>query len=287
VKGIFKSSLCLNPEFATTRGLVTEPPDGLQVLPSAANHREQGGLRTKGYYKTSHPENSLITIITVVYNGKAHLEETILNVIHLPYENVEYIIIDGGSTDGTIDLIREFEGCIDYWVSEPDGGLYDAMNKGWKIAGPEGAILFLGAGDKILRLPGDFEPLKKHRVLFGKVQLGTSRVFQSRVNWMLKFANTLHHQALLIPKTLNVEPPFDTRYKLYADFDFNLRLIKKGVDWQYDQDFLAFAMPGGASRIYSAEAFKIAKNNFGIIFGALAFFFFLYQKSKEFFAQPK
>ena len=71
----------------------------------------------------------LITVITVVFNGVETLEETIKSIINQIYPNVEYIIIDGGSTDGTIDIIKKYEDSIDYWVSEPDKGIYDAMNK--------------------------------------------------------------------------------------------------------------------------------------------------------------
>ncbi len=76
----------------------------------------------------------LISIITVVYNGEKYFEQTILSVINQTYKNIEYIIIDGGSTDGSIDIIRKYKDNISYWVSEPDNGLYDAMNKGIKIA---------------------------------------------------------------------------------------------------------------------------------------------------------
>ncbi|MFV9924546.1 MAG: glycosyltransferase [Francisella endosymbiont of Hyalomma scupense] len=76
----------------------------------------------------------LITVITVVYNGEAYLEKTILSVINQTYESVEYIIIDGGSTDGTIDIIKKYESKINYWISEAYNGIYDAMNKGIKLA---------------------------------------------------------------------------------------------------------------------------------------------------------
>jgi glycosyltransferase involved in cell wall biosynthesis len=89
----------------------------------------KAGLRSKGYFKKSYNNKPLISVITVVLNGKKYLEETIKSVLNQTYDNIEYVIIDGGSTDGTIDIIKKYEDKIDYWVSEPDNGIYDAMNK--------------------------------------------------------------------------------------------------------------------------------------------------------------
>ena len=88
----------------------------------------------------------LITVVTVVYNGVEFLEKTILNVLGQDYPNIDYIIIDGGSTDGTLDIIRKYEDKISKWISEPDQGIYDAMNKGIKLATGEW-INFMNAGD--------------------------------------------------------------------------------------------------------------------------------------------
>jgi glycosyltransferase involved in cell wall biosynthesis len=85
-------------------------------------------------------------VITVVLNGEKTLEETIKSVISQTYPNVEYIIIDGGSTDGTLDIIKKYEDYIDYWVSEPDKGIYDAMNKGIVISFGEW-LNMLNSGD--------------------------------------------------------------------------------------------------------------------------------------------
>ncbi|TVR02186.1 MAG: glycosyltransferase, partial [Desulfovibrionales bacterium] len=117
--------------------IVNKPEDKFETvlfLPEGENRTGQGGLRTQGLFKHSLPDKPLITVITVVLNGAKHLEETILSVLNQTYDNVEYIIIDGGSTDETLDIIRKYEHAIDYWVSEKDEGIYDAMNKGIKCA---------------------------------------------------------------------------------------------------------------------------------------------------------
>jgi glycosyltransferase involved in cell wall biosynthesis len=88
----------------------------------------------------------LISIITAVYNGDKYLEQTIQSIINQTYENIEYIIIDGGSTDGTLDIIKKYEDKINYWVSEKDKGISDAFNKGVKIANGD-YINFQGDGD--------------------------------------------------------------------------------------------------------------------------------------------
>ena len=78
--------------------------------------------------------NVKVSIITVVYNSVDTLEQTIKSVINQSYKNIEYIIVDGGSTDGSIDIIKKYDKDIQMWVSEPDNGIYDAMNKGIKLA---------------------------------------------------------------------------------------------------------------------------------------------------------
>jgi glycosyltransferase involved in cell wall biosynthesis len=92
------------------------------------------------------PHSNKLSIITVVFNGKTYLKETIQTVKAQTYTDIEYIVIDGGSTDGTIDIIKSNLDRIDYWISEPDKGLYDAMNKGIKKA-TGNWVCFLNAGD--------------------------------------------------------------------------------------------------------------------------------------------
>ncbi|MBD3842980.1 MAG: glycosyltransferase, partial [Campylobacterales bacterium] len=131
------NTICLDEKYSTTRLLckivndeclmLNGDEDNSKLLPMGENRKGEGGLRTKGYFKKSYEDKPLISIITVVYNGEKYLEETIQSVINQTYDNVEYIIIDGGSNDGTLDIIKKYEDRIDYWVSERDKGIYDAM----------------------------------------------------------------------------------------------------------------------------------------------------------------
>lgn len=146
-----------NKLYATTRRLIAQKPNCFDVVdengnltllktPDSSQKVDEGGLRLQGFYKTGDSKDPLITIITVVYNGADYLEETIKSVIEQKFDNVEYIIIDGASTDATREIIRKYEHAIDYWVSEPDKGMYDALRKGFKIA--SGNLMgYLNAGD--------------------------------------------------------------------------------------------------------------------------------------------
>lgn len=105
-----------------------------------------GGLRNKGITKKSKDGKPLVSIITPVFNGKLFLAETIESVIRQTYENIEYIVIDGGSTDGSVSIIKKYEKYLAYWVSEKDNGQADAINKGWKIS--QGSVLaYLNSDD--------------------------------------------------------------------------------------------------------------------------------------------
>jgi glycosyltransferase involved in cell wall biosynthesis len=135
--------ICLDATYSTTRLLTREkavsedPPvskiQSMLFLPPAPDRQGEGGLRTRGYFKHSLPGKPLLSVITVVLNGEQHLQETIQSVINQTYDNVEYIIIDGGSTDGTVGILKKYEDKIDYWLSEPDNGVYDAINKGLEL----------------------------------------------------------------------------------------------------------------------------------------------------------
>jgi glycosyltransferase involved in cell wall biosynthesis len=213
-----------------------------------------------------------ISVVTVVKNGASHLEETILSVIEKKTTaEIDYLVIDGGSTDGTTDIIRKYAAHISYWVSEPDSGIYDAMNKGWAAAADDSFILFLGAGDRIISLPKTMNFFNQKDVVYGSVRMGENTVFKARADFHLKLYNSLHHQALLVSKALHPDPPFNCSYLVYADFDFNQRLKKNGANFVYSPDFIGYARPGGVSdRPCFSESLHIVSVNFGFFWSSLA-----------------
>ena len=183
----FCNSFCLNNKYSTTRVVTKEQPriendpsSKVQTTlfsPSTPQRQGEGGLRTKEYFKGSFNDKPLVSVITIVFNGHKHLEQTIQSVLNQSYDNVEYIVIDGGSTDGTLDIIKKYEHAIDYWVSEPDSGISDAFNKGI-IASTGKWVNFMNCADTFAS-PDAVEDFISHvdynaDVIFGKANVADS-----------------------------------------------------------------------------------------------------------------
>ena len=184
-----------------------------------------------------HPQSS---IITVTYNAGAVLEDTIQSVITQTYRNVEYIIVDGGSKDHTLDIINRYREHIHTLVSEPDKGLYDAMNKGIRLATGD-YLCFLNAGDELHE--DDTLQLMVHSitgtelpdVLYGETAIVDEEGHFLRMrrlsapenlNWKsFKDGMLVCHQAFFPRREL--AEPYDLRYRFSADFDWCIRIMKK------------------------------------------------------------
>ena len=190
---------------------------------------QNGGLRTKGITKIGTPEHPLITVVTVVYNGAATLEQTILSVVNQTYDNVEYIIIDGASTDCTLDIVKKYEDKIDYWQCEPDGGIYDAMNKGIGLATGEW-INFMNSGDSFASftvLGSVFSACVKHSdVIYGNWCFN-DKVYRPKALFKLPIRLPFCHQAVFVRKNSLTKTLFDVSYKLIADEVFFYTMYKK------------------------------------------------------------
>ena len=240
--------ICLDEKYSMTKLVTKEKPEianklvdkfeMILFLPENKSRKGEGGLRTKSYFKKSYEDKPLISIITVVYNGEKYLEETILSVINQTYDNVEYIIIDGGSTDGTLDIIKKYEEKIDYWVSEKDKGIYDAMNKGVTLCSGE-IIGIVNADDFIYNetLQNVKDALVKYEMFtYGTLDLAheNGEVFDKAYSLGLEnIKYKIFKQMPFLHPTMFVKKEvykrvglYDVQYKLSADYDFTLRLIE-------------------------------------------------------------
>ena len=187
--------------------------------------------------------NPKITVITVCYNAVDTIEKTILSVTNQTYQNIEYIIIDGASTDGTVDNIRKYADNIAYFVSEPDKGIYDAMNKGINIATGDW-INFMNSGDSFHELT-TIEKIfsqtynEEIGVVFGdaymvrKGEIGN--IYISNPFWVSKVpyksGKGICHQSMFIKRNLLCEFPFDKNYSICADFKQAYDIYNKG--WNF------------------------------------------------------
>jgi hypothetical protein len=193
---------------------------------------------------------SPIAVVIVCRNAREALARTLDSLRALADPRLSVIVIDGASGDGTAEWLS---GCLDFphWsCSEPDQGIFDAMNKGWRRAPANAYVIYLGAGDHLLKLPAD-EGLRDPQghpvpLVIGDCQTG-SGWFHSRWTRELRWRNTAHHQAMLVHKSVHPEPPFDASLQVYADWDFNLRLWHQGVQALHTSELRASAEPGGAS----------------------------------------
>lgn len=176
----------------------------------------------------------VMTVVTVVRNGEHYLEKTIQSVIDQTYDAVELIIIDGGSTDGTLDIIRRYDPQIEYWSSEPDKGIYDAMNKGIDRATGEW-IIFLNAGDMfadidilsniIKDIPSDAEIVYgDHQEVYGNGYSAT-RV-ASTISDLWK-GMPFSHQAMFVKTSLLRQRRFNVSSRISADYEFIYMLYQQ------------------------------------------------------------
>ena len=178
----------------------------------------------------------LISIITVVYNSGKTLEKTILSVINQTYQQLEYIIIDGGSTDNTIDIIKKYDKKITYWHSEPDEGIYDAMNKGLTHVHGDW-IYFLGADDILHNTLHFIAPqLQKNNIIYygNVIMIPSLKRYCGKINKFTILKRNICHQAIFYPKKVFEQKNFNTKYQIYADYAFNLECMSnKHYQYQY------------------------------------------------------
>lgn len=221
----------------------------------------------------------LISIITVVYNGEKFLAQTIQSVLDQTYSNIEYIIVDGGSTDGTLGIIKEYERNISYWVSEPDKGLYDAMNKGIRLAKGEiigminsddwfepEAVQFIV--DTALKFPD-----KKifHGDRYDVLEDGSKRVkpFHPSKFKFIYYGMTYNHPSMFVHRDIYKMMQYNTSLKALSDYEFVLKnfLNHPEVLKYIQKSYVNYRLDGLSGTMSTKKILKegyIARRNAGL-----------------------
>ena len=206
-------------------------------------------------------KSPLFSIITVTYNAARWLEQTFLSVLSQSYPHIEYIVVDGGSTDGTVDIIKQYESGIACWISEPDKGIYDAMNKGVQRATGD-YVWFINAGDTLytadtVQRVVSFVQRRKQQpdILYGETNivnekgesLGLRRLrAPKRLSWKsFRMGMLVCHQSFVVKRS--VAPLYDLQYRYSADFDWCIRCMKQADRLANTRLVLSNFLDGGTS----------------------------------------
>ena len=231
----------------------------------------------------SHKHHPKVSIITIVFNGQKSIERTIKSVLAQRYPNIEYIIIDGGSTDGTIDVIKKYRDRIAYWMSEPDKGIADAFNKGLRQAKGE-IIGFINSDDwynedTVSKVVPHFE---RYSVVYGDVQFWDNGKKQERTFGNHKKLNqgmTIAHPAVFVKKEVYEKfGGFNISFKIAMDYEFIAKLYHNGISFFNIDTVIVNMNVGGLSDRKWVQAFleerKVKERYQGKM---LSYYFFLKQ----------
>lgn len=216
------------------------------------------------------------SIITVCLNAKDGLKRTLHSIEQQIFDNFEWIIVDGGSTDGTVDIVRDHP-CVNHLISEPDEGIYDAMNKGIKISSGE-YLLFLNAGDWLYnkKTLSDVEEHLKTDIVTGNLAvIDNSGVISLRkydackIDKKYLYNKTLPHQSTFIKKNLFYEYGlYCNEFKIKGDHDFFARVFSREISFSFSSVCIAFFCLDGLSfrmkksRLFNHELVLVRKRNF-------------------------
>ena len=236
----------------------------------------EGGLRIKNIIKKTQSNKPLVTIVTAVLNGEKYLEECILSLHAQKYENYEHIIIDGGSSDRTLEIIKKYEDKIDYWYSKKDKGIYDAFNKGMQLANGE-YIGFLNSDDyyssnTIELLENYINKYPEKDFFFGAVKKHWGILYgykPYKIHWSWGFYSSHSTGFFIKTKAAKKVGLYNLNYKYSSDYDYFFRMIVKeklkGIGTKKDEIFGTFRRGGYSSQIkfydHFMEEIKIRLDN--------------------------
>ncbi len=236
----------------------------------------------------------LVSIVTVCLNSEKHLEQAIKSVLNQSYPNIEYLIIDGGSKDKTTSIIKKYEDHLAYWVSEPDKGIYDAMNKGISHASGE-IIGILGSDDwyqerAVELIVKEYLKDKGAGVFLGDIVLVAKNGNFRRVDGTPELIGTyqwsrVNHPTCFIKKEIYQKYKYDLNFKICSDYDLLLKLYFARIKFHYLNEPLVYWRTGGVSSSYATllENYNIRKKYFGKRYKIHIFLSFLTRIIKRFF----
>lgn len=208
-------------------------------------------------------KSPLVSIITVTYNAVSTIEKCILSVNRHKMDDIEFIVIDGASTDGTVNLLEKHNDKIDVWISEPDSGIYDAMNKGLDRASGD-YVYFLGGDDILLNIPRG--KLGGVDMLFGSVDCGTWKFRHihpvQRLIERMRYRNAIHPQGTFYRRS-NIR--YSLEYRFCSDYLYNYDNLTASVEVGYTDASIALFCTQGASAGVAAkmEILRIVKEKNG------------------------
>lgn len=210
--------------------------------------------------------NPKLTVITIVYNNVKAIERTILSVLGQSYQNIEYIVIDGASGDGTLEVINRYADRLAKVISEPDAGIYDAMNKGLALATGD-YLLFMNSGDEIYdtqTVQSVFATAPSADIYYGETEmydenwqsLGQRRHRAPKhFDWRgFRYGMNISHQAIYVKRAL--AQPYNLQYKYSADIDWIIKIAKKSSSIVNTHRYVAKYLVGGMSKQKHWESLK-------------------------------
>lgn len=255
--------------------------------------KSEGGFRKEEFQATQGSARSpLVSVITVVFNNSDYIEKTILSVLNQTFRDKEYIIIDGASTDGTLEIIEKFDQKIDFWQSQADKGIYDAMNKGLSLA--KGTyVLFLNSGDLFSDdyvLENVFSKAEQDAdIYYGETNLvnGSGEILGTRsdlstrklplkLTWKdMKYGMVVSHQSIFVRRS--IAPVYDLKYRYSADIEWVIESLKRSRKTIHTHTVISNYLIGGLSIKHQKrswqERFDIFARQFGLISAIFSHFF--------------
>jgi len=228
--------------------------------------RRLGGTRTA----PASGNRKRVTVVTVVFNAADSIEDTLLSVIRQSHDEIEYIVVDGGSTDGTLPIIRKHDAHIDLWISAKDNGIYHAMNKGVELSSGDW-IVFMNAGDRfhsdrtVERVMDTLDD--RFAVVAGGVRYiydaRNARVKHMKLKFSGLYMSVPHHQASFIDNRLMKRYRYDESFRIRGDLDFITRLRADGHRFRMIDEVICdvdtTGVSSGLSRVHIAEEIRAGR----------------------------